>query len=57
MNHNQRVLNRLNDPNTPREEYMRLWEQWNDIMFRQRCVDQAAANRHPVQLKVEEKKQ
>lgn len=42
MNYNQRILDRLNDPATPREEYMRLWEQWNDIVWRQKVVDETA---------------
>jgi hypothetical protein len=45
MNHVQRILNRMNDPSTPREEYMRLWEEWNDIVRRQKCIDEEVKRR------------
>lgn len=45
VNYNQRLLDRLNDPATPRAEYMRLWNEWQGIVYRQKVLDEQAAKR------------
>lgn len=45
MNYNATIKAKLDDPKTPREEYMRLWEQWQDILHRQAVCDAEAEQR------------
>jgi hypothetical protein len=49
INPNAQVLAKLQDPKTPTREYVRLWNEWRDILHRQAVVDAIAA-KHPSRL-------
>lgn len=45
MNHAAWLLAKLNDPSTPREQYMRYWEEYQDLLHRQAVLNEEARKR------------
>lgn len=48
MNYAAWLLRQLNDPALSTSKYMRLWQEYQDLVHRQACIDEEARKRQLV---------